>query len=159
MFSEVRPFDWLMLIIEVLVLLLILYEVIANAVHAYKGRKRELALSLIVTSLTEFMEKGRNLQLGTPDPSMSSPDEVSTWIDSVKLWAKDTNDFITRHSLRATVSFALIEGTGVMANPQVVYTESGYSFPIEGPQRESYQRLVVQLNNLRSIIEKPEAYF
>src|SRR5439155_322757 len=53
----------------------------------------------------------------------------------------------------------LIAGTNQPANPQIVCMESGRSFPIEGSQRESYQKLAAQLSNLRSIIEKPEAYF
>ena len=159
MFDGVRPFDWLMLVVELLVLLLIFYEVIINLIHRRKERKRRLALGLIVTSLAGFMEKGCKLQLDTPDPITTTWGSITPWIDSVKLWAKDTSAFLAQHSSRAATAFGLIGEIGVLTNPQPVYKEPGSSFPIEGPQRESYQRLVAQLTNLRSIIEKPEAYF
>jgi hypothetical protein len=54
MFEGVKPFDWLMLVIETAVLLLILYEVIVGIIRHRKERRREKGLKQIVTSLSKF---------------------------------------------------------------------------------------------------------
>ena len=108
MFQGVKPFDWLMLVIGTLVLFLILYEVIVGWVHRHKERKRQSAISHIIASIFEFMERGRKLQASVPDPSFDTPDVVDRWIESVKLWSIDTNNILAQHSLHASAAFVLV---------------------------------------------------
>ena len=159
MFEGVRPFDWLMLVIEILVLLAILYFEGVGEWRYRKMRKR-------VAALVPFMDRGQELQHSVPEPShpthpsySAAAKQIEEWMNSIDVWGKETRQFLEQYSPRAARVFENIAETGILANPQTVHTESGRSFPIEGPQRESYLRLVAQLNNLRSIMEKPEAYF
>lgn len=153
-----RPIDWLVVIVDFLVLIVILWFEGGERRHKRNMRKR-------IASLSPFMERGQALQRAIPNPlDDSTPDakaeKVKQWIDSVSDWDRETRDFLEQCSPRAAAAFGLIAETSQLANPQYVYTESGSSFPISGDlQRESYQRLVAHLKNLRSITEKPEAYF
>ena len=161
-----RPIDWLVVIVDFLVLVAILwFEGIGEWRH-HKERKRRSNVERIVATLCGFMDKGQKIQREVPQPKPSLhptyievTGEIKEWENTVGIWNGEVHEFLQKCSARAAASFVLIAGTNQPANPQIVYMEPGGSFPIEGSQRESYQKLVVQLSNLRSIIEKPEAYF
>jgi hypothetical protein len=154
---EYGPVDRLL---EFGVFLLIAIEGCAAVLFYRQKRKRERHLRTIQESLYAFMTRGQELQRITPRPSHGTAynDAAWEWATSVGNWGEGIEEFLEQYSPRAASVFGLIVQTGVRENPQVVYTESG-SFPIEGFHRESYQKLIEQLNNLRSIMEKPEAYF
>jgi hypothetical protein len=106
------------------------------------------------------MTRGQELQRITPRPSHDAAynEAAWEWTTSVADWGEEIEKFLEQYSPRAVSVFGLIAQTRVRENPQVVYTKSD-SFSIEGFHRDSYQKLITQLNNLRSIMEKPEAYF
>jgi hypothetical protein len=147
-----------MLTIETLVLLLILYEVIVGVVDRRNERKRQSAITRIVATLFEFMKSGRKLQASVSDPSFDPPNEIDQWIDSVKRWTVDTNAFLAQHSPPAAVAFLLVVNAHRIDS--TIFSPNGqFCFTVVGHQRECYQQLLAQLDNLRKIIEKPEAYF
>jgi len=83
-------------------------------------------------------------------------DEIADWILKAKDWSEDTNAYLARYSGRASASFSLVVTS--TAADSVVHTPTS-SFPVTGRLREHYQKLLVQLDNLRRIMEKPDAYF
>lgn len=157
LFLGIKPFDWLMLAVDVLVLGLILYEVIAGEWRHSRDRKLQRRRADVVTTLSGFMEKGQKLLTRVPCPELAKKLEVDLWQVEAQSWSKEVGEFLSGISPRALTAFRIIPGTGVMA--QGVYAESGASFMIDGPLRHSHQRLVSHLENLRGITEKPEAYF
>ena len=143
-----------MFIIELLVLIAILWFEGREVWHQRKLRKR-------VSSLEPIMLQGQTIQRGVPEQSRVPGDlknlmVIEEWRNSVEAWSQGTSKLLAQYSTRAASAFSLMVKTGVPA--QIVYREGGYSFSIHGSLRESYQRLVIQLDNLRSIMEKPEAY-
>jgi len=161
-----KPIDWLILIVDVLVLMAILGFEGVGEFRYRKERKRRSNVERIVGSLCGFMDKGQKIQREVPKPKPSFDPtydaitrKIEEWENTVSIWSGEVHGFLQECSAREATSFILIAGTNQPANPQIVCMESGRSFPIEGSQRESYQKLAAQLSNLRSIIEKPEAYF
>ena|SRR5437868_1250173 len=167
LFGSPQPIEWWLLGADLAIVALIIWLDVPERLHKLKVQR-------CVADLGEFMDKGQKLMSTVPRPvsggagpsSRSTSNlpsysgNVSAWRTAVEEWITETNHFLTSKSPRAAAAFMLISVTGVVANPQIVYTESGESFPIsEDTLRESYQRLVVRLDNLRSIMEKPEAYF
>jgi hypothetical protein len=156
MFEGTRPIDWLMLVIEALVLLLILYEVIVGDIRHRRERQSRLAISKRVSELSWLMDKGQRIQTCVPDPQITNWQLVKPWIDSVQAWKEETNTFLAARSPRASSAFMLITDAG---NMDSVVHFSGRQFALTGEVREFYQRLVIQLANLRRIMEQPDAYF
>ncbi len=139
MFSDVRPFDWLMLIIEVLVLVLIAYEVSVNLWHKRRIKSR-LATILVLKN------KGQELQVSVPHGTDDTA--ISAWNDAVKAWANDANRLLSTFSPQASATFLHEPG-----GPLLDY----YRVPMNA--RDHYQFLLTRLNNLHSIMEKPDVYF
>jgi hypothetical protein len=156
MFNDVRPFDWVMLIVEVAVLLLILYEVIVGAVRSRQEKQRQAKLDAIVASLAKQMDEGHSLQVTTPSPQLELA-KIREWIQSVRAWSHATEIILKHYSLRAVRAFTLVVNANTADT--VVHPSEGVSFYVAGEFREAYQRLLAQLDNLRRIIEKPEVYF
>jgi hypothetical protein len=157
MFEGVKPFDWLMLGIETAVLLLILYEVIVGIVRHRGARRRQKEVKQIVTSLSQFMDEGLELQRSVPDTAKEEWGVLQSWMTSTKVWGDKASECLATYSLRASAAFLLVHD--LSSSDSVVFAPSGKVFYLLSPLREHYQRLLTQLNNLRQIIEKPEVYF
>jgi hypothetical protein len=158
MFEGVKPFDWLMLGIETAVLLLILYEVVVGIVRHRGAIRRQRKLKQIATSLSQFMDTGRELLRSVPDPSKEESEVLRLWMVNTNAWGVRANDFLAACSQQASGAFLLVHDSS--SADSVVFTPSGDEFfYLASPIREHYQRLLTQLNNLRQIIEKPEVYF
>jgi hypothetical protein len=157
MFGGVKPFDWLMLGIETAVLLLILYEVVVGIVRHRRATRREKELKQIVTSLSRFMDEGLGLQRNVPDTAKEETKVLQSWMTSTKAWGDKTNEFLAARSQQASAAFLLVHDSS--SADSIVFTLAGEFFYVASPVREHYQRLLTQLNSLRQIIEKPEAYF
>ena len=156
MFAGVRSFDWLMFVIETAVLALIGYEVIVGAVRHRREQRRRANLNGLVAEISALMEKGLRLRSTVPLPDSNWHLFVQPWIDSVNHWCEETNGFLATHSARASQAFLLVTDSGSVDN---VVQSGGRQFVLLGLLRERYQPFVVQLSNLRRIIERPEAYF
>ncbi len=159
LFDSYGPLDRLL---EIGVFVLIAYEVTVGILTRRKEHKRRLFLAGILADLSNFMEKGQKVQQAIPRP-ISDPTtdatwkNITDWMDSVRTWNEETSTFLVHHSPRAYAAFSLV--VGAKHADSVVYMQSGDSFPITGQFRECYQKLLVQLDNLRQIMGKPEAYF
>jgi hypothetical protein len=156
MFADTRPFDWVMLVVEVAVLLLILYEVVRGELRDRNEHKRRSRLTQIVTELSSLLDKGLRMQGCVPDPQIMNQQTCEPWLVSVREWTEQTNKVLSKHSPRAAAAFMLV--TDAEAMDSCVHA-GGRMFFVIGHVREVYQRFVVQMANLRRIVEQPEAYF
>jgi hypothetical protein len=154
---DTRPIDWVMLVVEFLVLSLIAYEVVTNIVRDRRISRRQSAVNERLLALTEFMKKGQELQGSIPMPQKGDLTAILAWTISVQKWSEEVQTYLTQYSARAAAAFALIVSSHEVDS--IVRDSKGFTFPIGGGIREAYQRLVSQLNNLRGIMEKPEVYF
>lgn len=144
--------------LELGVFLLIAWEVIVNIVRhrGATGRQREVAT--ILTSLCQFMDEGLGLQRSVPDTAKEEWGVLETWMKNTNAWGGKASKFLAAHSRQASAAFLLVHDSS--SADSVVFTPSGDDFfYVASPIREHYQRLLTQLNNMRQIIEKPEAYF
>src|ERR1700675_1509953 len=109
MFEEVRPFDWLMLAIEALVLFLILYEVIADSRRRRADRRRNVFINEKVSALSIFMDKGLRIKETVPDPQvLSDTSSIKQWRTDVRVWTEESNAFLATLSPQASAAFMLI---------------------------------------------------
>jgi hypothetical protein len=163
MFAEVRPFDWLMLSVEVLVLLLIAYEIWVGIRERRKSRKRQLELQDVLRHLNRFMDAGKALQGRVPDTANLSRQDfplgsIDRWVSSVKQWREDVKTFLSARSPRALSAFVLI--TNAESVDSTVHPPSDWPVIVTGELlRDIYQPLVVYLRNLQNIMEKIDTYF
>jgi hypothetical protein len=141
MFCDVRPFDVLMLVVEVLVLILIAYEVgsgVWQRIRRHRRSKRVL----------EFFSEGQALQ--DDAPTTTSPIvEIPEWERRCRDWTDGTNDLLKRYSPQASAAFLLSAG-GLL---------DWDFFGIHEGAHDTYQSLQRHLNNLRLIMERPDVYF
>lgn len=140
MVEGARPVDWVMIVIEALVLILICAE---YAERKWLERRRHNRLSQLHGLLTEGQEiQGRAIPAGTTDEAA-----ISSWNDSVGSWIIKTNNYLTGLTPRASAAFLHNRG-GAGIN---------YS-GVTGKARDHFVMLLARLNNLQSIMEKPEVY-
>jgi hypothetical protein len=138
MFEGVRPFDWLMLVIEAAVLLLIAWEIGRDIRHKWKMRARH-------DELFVYLDKGNKLHWNAPLSFDAPTAVVGEWESAVKKWVQDTTGFLKRYSPQAAAMFLQeVDSTyfEVANNPEFWDTAV-------------YERL----RNLREIMEKCDVYF
>jgi hypothetical protein len=142
MIYGVRPFDILMLVVEVLVLLLIAYEV---GVNVWRDRRRTRRSRKVLGQLT----KGQKLQADAPVGSSVNNPSVVSWANTTTEWANETSALLSKYSEAASVSFLHVVGGA----------NSSFGFGHINPYAQhAYILLQEQLNNLRSILENPDVY-
>jgi hypothetical protein len=91
MFEDVRPFDWLMLVVEILVLLLIGYEVGITVWHKRAVRRRMAAAVLL-------MRRGEEIEAAVPRSANIDVAAVALWKESVDAWMTETNGEAALHA-------------------------------------------------------------
>jgi hypothetical protein len=142
MLEGTRPIDLWMLIIELLVLLLIAYEVVIGVWSKVRTSRR-------VTTIFQYMARGQDLQAHAP-PAGTDVSIPAAWVASVQEWIQQTHDFLAQYSPQAAASFIHDSGGASVQYSGV----SSYS-----QARDWYRTLVSRINNLRRIMEKPDVYF
>ena len=139
LFAEYRPVDMMILLLEILVLLMIAGQVGARTLHKRTVNKR-------LMDLFYAMAEGQELQAIAPHRTDERSASSGKWRQSVQEWITQTSKMLERCSAQAAISF--------IHNPDLTLTHpNGIAAPSE------YESLVVRLNNLRGIIEHPDAYF
>ena len=138
--------------LELSVLILIAYEVVMGVRHRHQIKRR----NTIVNRLFAFMEKGQQLQAAIPNPAVL-PDAVGSWLEQVEIWKSQTKAFLAPLSPKAASAFMLVINAGT-ADKQVRRPD-GARFGVGGMIADAYQVLQINLDNLRQIMEKPDAYF
>jgi hypothetical protein len=160
MFEGVRPFDWLMLFIEIAVVGLILYEIIADALRRRAEARRERFIHEQIIALTQRLTKGKRLHGGVPNTTTCNPQTAermdNVWIEQVGMWITDTEKFLSSRSPRASAEFMALIDSGPV-NLYVGNTPHGYFLRKESA--EWYGNLTIHLENLQRIMSTPEAYF
>lgn len=138
-FSDTRPVDILMLVIELLVLLLIAGEVIVAVLH-WRNKRSATARILV------FLADGQRLH-DTPPHRQATEEEANAWIGEVKNWMRAVQSFLTNQSKSAVVVFD--------------HHSIGqrYSLRVSLHAENWFYELDARLKTLRSIMEKPDVYF
>src|SRR5438128_1380103 len=99
MFSGTRPVDYVMLVIEFLVLFIILWEAVAHAVHRSRIRRRTKVLGPLLTAGQELQRKG-------PSAIRQGGDSgIKAWMAEVGRWVTDTEGLLSDYSSDAYASF------------------------------------------------------
>jgi hypothetical protein len=91
-----------------------------------------------------------------PDPTLAQWETHEAWVREACDWAVDITQFLSDHSQRAASAFLLVLDSSSSDSQLILAKQTANP---HGPVRQRYQVLLCQLRNLRSIIEKPEAYF
>ena len=142
-----RPIDWLVVIVDFLVLLAILIfeirEIRRERRHDREQRDRRRLVDERVAALRDAMSKGQSLRLCIPG---SGDPRVAEWAQAVNKWGEETRVLLKSFSAHAETAFLL---------PMSV---SPYITGSEGAVFE-YISLMSRLDNLKGIIEKPDMYF
>jgi len=133
--------DKWMLLIELLVLVLIAYEVWATVSERRATAKRKKTVDERIVAVRQALSKGMILKQGAVVPGGTG---VSEWVVSVKQWMEDTRVLLRSYSEQADLAF--------------VY--SGMIFPLTYNVCESelFVALMAKLDNLQRIMEKPDVY-
>jgi hypothetical protein len=147
MLEGTRPIDLWMLAIELLVLLLIAYEVGIGVVRSREDKKRAGLVCVRSEKIREIITRGQELQREAPR-SGTAPMEAATWIDAEREWHKGTKALLESYSPQAAV--ALMHDTSGEAPPWWDSIATG--------ARNEYATLICSLNNLRDILERPNVY-
>src|SRR5215813_1846525 len=92
----VRPFDWVMLSVEILVLVLIAAEVVPALIHKWKARKRQKVL---------FSLLGEGQEILNHPPTPFKEAAVPSWGQSVDAWSDEVTNVLSRYSEQAVASF------------------------------------------------------
>jgi hypothetical protein len=142
MWRGAKLYDRTMLVIELLVFLLIAYEVFGGRLHRWKLNRR-------TRRARESFVKGRALQRDVPQKD-SKREDVSQWRETVQNWITTTDKLLAGYSPQASASF--LHDPGHMFRLAITHE-------IAADAEHRYTRLQDCLNNLREIIENPEVYF
>lgn len=138
-FSEARPIDWLIVVIDVIVLLWIAASDVIGVPQRWRkrrGMKRVLVL----------LADGVDLQSARPTAEASQT-EAKAWVESVKSWIVAVHGFLAEDAVRALAVFGHWP-IGPPIGTEVHPLAGGWCSELDS-----------RLSALRSIIEKPEAFF
>jgi hypothetical protein len=148
LFTDVRPFDWLMFGLELAVLIAILaFEIRAVRREQRQDRDqrgRKTVIDSVVAAMQNSMSQGQHLINSQPLPNPQ--DALELWVQGVKEWTANTSAMLRSYSPRAELAF--------LHHPTIVPNVYG-----SNPRPFIYGPLEHRLNNLRNIMERPEAYF
>ncbi len=150
LFEGTRAIDWLILIVDFLILVSIVWLELPDWLH----HRRAVAMS---RALTPFMDRGRQLQVSVPSQNSHPSPELLKWAEEVKTWTEETEIFLARSSRKAAIAFTHV--INAYNADRTVRRPDGTRFRLAGHYGDIYQVLQVKLDNLEKIIEKPEAYF
>jgi hypothetical protein len=126
--------DWLNLIIEFAVLVVILWLELPEWLHRRRATKFASALAPLIT---------RGQQVANTVPWMGSP--VDEWTAKATVWMEATRKFLAERSPRALSSFDFV-------------TTIGVDRKLSGHAGDIYQEFHARLQNLVRIGERPEHF-
>jgi hypothetical protein len=136
-----RPIDKTSLVVELFVLALIAYEIVSSKSHGRKLRRR---LKIVYKCFVEGQALYQDL------PTQGTDEQtVKAWRLRVTGWNNATNEQLCRYSQRVSASF-LQDHTHRFGEL--------HPFLAQGAQQE-FRLLKDRLDNLRAIMESPDAYF
>jgi hypothetical protein len=133
--------------LEIGVFLLIAYEVYRGVSKSRKSRKRKDEIKSRVATMFVQLVFGQELQRLVP-PATATELVVNDWVESVKKWMAETQDILRSYTAQAAAAFLHNPGTMILR-----YTA------VSDHAHERYLMLIQRVNNLKSIMEKPDVYF
>jgi hypothetical protein len=152
-FGRPQPIEWWLLGADLAIVFLIIWLDVPDKLHKRKLRK-------IVPSLIPYMDEGRKVEEAIQGFDMRLPkgqEAAYDWTIKADEWGRKTGEFLALHSARASAVFLLVVSSKG-AEKHVFSPRHGMQY-LSGRTADCYQTLLCRLDNLRRIIEKPEAYF
>ncbi len=150
LFTDTRGIDWLILIVDFLILVAIVWLELPDWLHKRRAERR-------AKTLTPLMDRGRHLQASVPNQLPNPGPELLKWVEDVKQWSADTEAFLVPLSAKAAIAFTHVMSAS--SADRKVHKPDGTSFRLTGRFGDLYQVLQVKLDNLQKILESPELYF
>jgi hypothetical protein len=138
-FDEARPIDWLIVVIDFIVLFWI---AAANFIKVPYRWKRHC----VIKRITAFLADGEGLH-GSRPTTHSSDDDANAWIEAVKNWINEVQLFLAKNAVQALIVFEQ-HRVEPRTETEVHPLAEGYFFELDA-----------RLRTLRSILEKMDVYF
>ncbi len=129
--------DWATLFVGVFTLGIVTFQAAFGLWASHKTRGRRL-------KIINFLERGQLLRASVPRLNSSS---FNQWIEDCKTWEDETLRLLKENSKFAAASF-------VHENLMPVG-----EYAVDSRVRNDYVRLLILLENLKGIMERPEVYF
>lgn len=137
-----KPLDIIMLVVELIVLLLIAYEVSVGIKARHKEARRKKVVDSRISSIRESISQGQKLVNSVPP---QGDWQVASWAKSVASWTTKTAELLRQYSPNTEACF--------LDDVRILRDLVGN----EGAQAE-YLQLKARLANLRAIIENSNIY-
>jgi hypothetical protein len=153
LFGTPQPIEWWLLGADLAIVFLIIWLDVPEKWHRRKLRKR-------VVELQPYMNEGQEIQrdvLVIIETLEVWGETAYAWTIKANFWSKQTSDFLAIHSKRASAAFLLVINSAV--TDRRIYTPRYGQRYLSGEVGDCYQTLLSRLDNLRHIMERPEAYF
>jgi hypothetical protein len=138
-FDEARPIDWLIVVIDFIVLFWITAANIIKVPHRWKNHGA-------IKHLTAFLVAGEGLH-GTRPTIHAIDNDANAWVEAVKNWISKVQLFLAKNSVRALIVFGQ-NTVGPRMGTEVHPLAEDY-----------YSELDARLRALRSILENMDVYF
>jgi hypothetical protein len=138
-FTESRPIDWLIVVIDFIVLFWIAAANFIKVPHRWKSRNA-------IKHLTAFLADGDKLLSSRPT-AHSSNNDANAWVEAVKIWIDAVQLFLAKNAVRALIAFEQ-RATGLRVETDVHPSAEDCFFELDA-----------RLRTLRSILEKMDVYF
>jgi hypothetical protein len=138
-FDEARPIDWLIVVIDFIVLFWIAAANFIKVPHRWKSRGA-------IKRLTASLADGENLHSSQPT-ALSSNNDANAWVEEVKIWIDGVQSFLAKNAVRALIVFEQHR-----SGPRV-------ETDVHPSAEDCFFELDARLRTLRSILENMDAYF
>jgi len=145
-----KPVDWLLFLVDMLVLAAILWLELPDQLHKRRVAKK-------VKILIPLLESGRHIQSSVPYQDMENSPELSEWAETAQSWWTSTEVAVAGLSPQAATVFKHF--VNFDSADRVALDGSGRPYHLHGYAGDMYQALQLKLGNLQRIIENPEVYF
>jgi len=136
-------YDWVLLIVEFLVLAIIAYEAGKAGWRSRRNRRKRAEIYALL---------GRGHSLSGNPPSTYEMDRVADWAHKVELWISDTRVYLGKQC-SPQASLVFLSNTSPFPEPFHMQIE------IAPPARQTYSKLLVRLENLRHVLEESDTYY
>ena len=143
------------LIISAVTLSLLIYQIASDGLRRRRERARKSFLEGKTRLWSSLWDKGRRLQHSVYDEMLGNAHLVGPWIESVEGWIRET--CVALDDQPSALDFFRQIGDIDRVNTYVNF--AGRGFYVTGRSQPVYQRLVIHLENLGHMVERPEAYF
>jgi hypothetical protein len=157
LFGDYGPLDRLL---EMTVVALILYEIIAEVIRRRAEARHKLFIHEQTLALMQRLTKGERLHGGVPNTTNSNQQvadrDNGVWIEQVREWVAGTNSVLSAHSPKASSEFMSLADAG---HVNLYVGNAPHGFYLRGESAGWYKALAIHLENLRRIVGTPEAYY